>query len=112
MATRNYLAIDLGAESGRAMLGRFNGERITLEEIHRFPNETVLLPEGLRWDAPRLFREALRSVDRARHASGRELHGVSVDAWGADFGLLDADVALLGLPAHYRDARTLGIPES
>ena len=104
------LAIDLGAESGRAILGRFDGERIGIEELHRFANEPVRLPSGLHWDAPRLFREIVRSLEIAA-ASGIRPAGIAVDTWGLDFGLLDGQGALLGLPHHYRDTQTAGMLE-
>lgn len=103
-----YLAIDLGAESGRAMLGRFDGERVTLDELHRFPNEPVRLPSGLHWDAPRLYREIVRALEMAA-THGIPLAGVAVDTWGVDFGLLDRTGALVGLPFHYRDPRVTGM---
>jgi sugar (pentulose or hexulose) kinase len=104
----SLLAIDLGAESGRAMLGRFDGSRIEVAELHRFVNEPVRLPSGLHWDAPRLFREIVRSLEFAS-GQGIELAGIAVDSWGLDFGLLDGNGALLGLPFHYRDDHVNGM---
>jgi rhamnulokinase len=108
---RHDLAIDLGAGSGRAIAGRFDGSRIYLEEIHRFPNDPVLLPEGMRWDAPRLLQEALDALTIAARKSSAPLDGMAVDTWGVDFGLFDEAGGLLGLPAHYRDRRTAGVAE-
>ena len=105
-----YLAIDLGAESGRAVLARFDGERVAIEEAHRFPNRPVRLPDGLYWDALRLFTEVTTGLVTAGAADGG-LRSVGVDAWGVDFGLLDRDGALVGNPVHYRDERTTGMPE-
>src|SRR5262245_9516635 len=103
--TPSFLAVDLGAESGRGILGRFDGERLTIEEIHRFPNGAVLLPDGPHWDALRLYAEILESLGRAQSAVGGALASVGVDAWGCDFGLLDKDGVLVGNPGHYRDPR-------
>src|SRR5258708_3920789 len=103
-----FLAIDLGAESGRAMLGTLDGGRLALEEIHRWANEPVLLPTGLYWDTLRLFHE----IRRALSMCGRiALDGIGVDTWGVDFALLGADGALADNPRHYRDARTNGMLE-
>jgi rhamnulokinase len=97
-----YAAIDLGASSGRVVLGRFDGGRVTLEELHRFPNRPVRLPDGLHWNLLHLFTESVESL------RGRSLGGVAVDTWGVDYALLDARHRVLGLPFHYRDERTRG----
>ncbi|MDB5352503.1 MAG: carbohydrate kinase [Planctomycetota bacterium] len=107
--TSDYLALDLGAESGRGLLGRFDGERLALEEVHRFPNGPVRLLDTLHWDLPRLFDECKTALRKA--ASGRSLDGVGVDTWGVDFGLVGRNDTLLGNPVHYRDARTEGMVE-
>jgi rhamnulokinase len=99
-----FAAIDLGAESGRVVLGRLAGGRVSLEVVHRFPNRPVRLPDGLRWDLLALFTEALEGL----RCAGTSLRGVGVDAWGVDYALLDAHGRLLGLPFHYRDGRTEG----
>jgi len=106
----NYLAVDLGAESGRVMLGSLAGGRLSLDELHRFPNQPVQLPSGLYWDAFRLFHEIVEGL----HVAGkRQLApaGIGVDTWGVDFGLLGSDGGLIDCPRHYRDERTNGIPE-
>jgi rhamnulokinase len=103
----DYAAVDLGAESGRVVRGRFDGERVSLEVVHRFANRPVRLPDGLRWNLLALFTEALDGLRRA--AAGGELRGVGVDAWGVDYALLDGERRVLGLPFHYRDGRTDGI---
>ena len=95
-------AVDLGAESGRVVLGRFDGARLTLEEVHRFRNEPVLLKGRLRWDLLRLFLEVQQGLAQARRAAGRPLASVAVDTWGVDFGLLAEDGELVGSPYHYR----------
>ena len=106
-----YLAVDLGAESGRAMLGRFDGERVVLEEVHRFPNVPVRLPDGLHWDALRLMGCVYRGLSKASREA-RGLESVGVDAWGVDFGLFDRDGSLVSNPYHYRDGRTEGMIEA
>lgn len=106
--TSNYLALDLGAESGRGLLGRFDGERLELEELHRFPNGPVRMLDTLYWDLPRLFEE-MKGALRKAAAGGGELDGVGVDTWGVDFGLVGRGDTLLGNPVHYRDARTDGM---
>jgi rhamnulokinase len=101
-----FAAIDLGASSGRVVTGRLSEGRVALEEVHRFHNQPVRLPDGLHWDVVHLFSEALSGLRTA----GR-LAGVGVDTWGVDYGLLDARGRMLGLPYHYRDDRTDGMIE-
>ena len=106
--TTDYLALDLGAESGRGLLGRFDGERLSLEEVHRFPNGPVRMLDSLHWDVPRLFDEMKTALRKA--ATGHPgLDGVGVDTWGVDFGLVGRGDTLLGNPVHYRDPRTDGM---
>ena len=105
-AVTSYLALDLGAESGRAVRGRFDGERMALEEVHRFPNGPVVLPDGAHWDALRIFSEVKEGIKKA----GR-VESLGVDTWGVDFGLLDRDGALVSNPYYYRDGRTEGTEE-
>ena len=103
---RRYLAFDLGAESGRAVLATLDGRRLSIEELHRFPNEPVRAGGTLHWDVLRLWHEMRRGMTNAP-----EIEGVGVDTWGVDFALLDAAGALVQNPVHYRDARTDGVPE-
>jgi rhamnulokinase len=107
----NYLAVDLGAESGRVMLGELAGGRLALEELRRFPNQPVELPSGLYWDAFRLFHEIEEGLSIAGRERKLAVAGIGVDTWGVDFGLLAADGGLIDCPRHYRDARTNGIEE-
>jgi rhamnulokinase len=109
--TSDYLALDLGAESGRGLLGHFDGERLALEEVHRFPNGPVRLLDTIYWDLPRLFDECKAALRKAA-TMGRGLDGVAVDTWGVDFGLVGRGDTLLGNPVHYRDARTDGMMEA
>src|SRR5688500_18454050 len=104
-----YLAVDLGAESGRVVLGRFEGGRVSLEEIHRFPNMPVRLPDGLHWDVLRILSEVKDGLARAMQEE--EIEGIGIDSWGVDFGLLDGGGALVSNPYHHRDARTQGMME-
>jgi rhamnulokinase len=106
-----FLAIDLGAETGRAMLGTLDGGRLTLEELHRFPNTPVRLPTGLYWDTLRLFHEIRHSLAICGRERKLALDGIGIDTWGVDFGLLGSDGALVDNPRHYRDARNNGMLE-
>jgi rhamnulokinase len=107
----HFLAFDLGAESGRAMLGALSGDRLTLEEVHRFPNTPVRVFSNLYWDTLRLWHE----IGQGLRAAGRErriaLRGIGVDAWGVDCALLGRDGALVDNPRHYRDSRNNGMME-
>ncbi len=110
MAENHFLALDLGAESGRGELVTLRDGKVHMEEVHRFRNRPVRLGGTLHWDFPYLFGEVLEAI-RACRQRGVKLSGLSVDTWGVDFGLLGADGALLGNPVHYRDGRTEGIHE-
>ncbi|HET8908941.1 MAG TPA: FGGY family carbohydrate kinase, partial [Ktedonobacterales bacterium] len=105
MATRNIAAIDLGAESGRVMLARFDGQRLSLEEAHRFPNKPVMLHGHRFWNILALWDETLAGLRKARQLAG-SLDSIGVDTWGVDYGLVDTRGFLLGQPFHYRDRRT------
>ncbi len=108
----NYLALDLGAESGRAMLGRLQDGALTLQEVHRFPNAPIRQPDGLHWDALRLFSEIKAGIRLGLEAAGDEgIAALGIDTWGVDYALLDERGALLGNPYHYRDSRTDGMLE-
>ena len=111
MAGPSFLAIDLGAESGRAMLGRID-ERLTLDEIHRFSNGPVRVGDHIHWDILRLWTEIQNGLRIAAGSNGGSLAGIGLDTWGVDFGLLDASDRLIGNPYHYRDARTNGMIEA
>jgi rhamnulokinase len=107
----NFLAIDLGAESGRAVLGTLANDRIALQEVHRFPNGPVRVSDGIHWDALRLWSEIKAGMSRAVREHGGDLAGIGLDTWGVDFGLLDRQGVLLGNPYHYRDNRADGMVE-
>ncbi|MFD8914639.1 rhamnulokinase family protein [Streptomyces sp. NPDC059575] len=107
--THAYAAVDLGASSGRVMVGRVGPGTLHLTEAHRFPNRPVRLPHALHWDILALYAGVLDGL----RAAGRltPLTSVGIDSWAVDHGLLDADGALLGNPFHYRDTRTEGVAE-
>ncbi|MGW0331112.1 rhamnulokinase [Streptomyces sp. NPDC003011] len=108
---KSYAAVDLGASSGRVMVGRVGPDSLELTEAHRFPNRPVRVPEGLRWDILGLHGGVLDGLRAAGARCGGRLDSVGIDSWAVDHGLLDADGALLGNPVHYRDARTEGVAE-
>lgn len=101
---RNYLAIDLGAESGRAIVGSLDGDKLTLAEIHRFVNGPVRLNDGLHWDVLRLWSEIKEGLSKSKG-----IESIGLDTWAIDFALLDKNNSLLSNPFHYRDARTDGM---
>ncbi|MBQ7558551.1 MAG: rhamnulokinase [Lachnospiraceae bacterium] len=107
MSSRRMLAIDLGASSGRGIIGQWDGKKITLEEIHRFSNDPVMMPGGFFWDTVRLLFEIKAAVLKASHGGGAESLGI--DTWGVDYGFIDRSGALLSNPYHYRDSRTADI---
>lgn len=97
-------AVDLGAQSGRIAVGRFDGERLSVTEVHRFANVPVRTRGTLQWDVLRLYRDVLDGLRAAGREAGR-LDSVAVDSWAVDFGLLDRRGRLLQNPVHYRDGR-------
>lgn len=103
------LAFDFGASSGRAILGTYDGEKITLSEVHRFSNDPVDVRGTTYWDVLRLFHEIKQGIIQAKLAGGFDCIGI--DTWGVDFGLLDEFGCLLENPIHYRDTRTKGLVE-
>ncbi len=109
MSATQFLALDLGAESGRGVLGKLEGQALELKDVHRFPNGPVRVLKSMHWDVLRLFSEMKKATALAAAEAGDSLVGVGVDTWGVDFGLLGADDGLLGNPYHYRDERTVGM---
>ncbi|MCS7071859.1 MAG: FGGY family carbohydrate kinase, partial [Anaerolinea sp.] len=103
----HVIAVDLGADSGRVMTVRLEGETLIQEEAHRFPNVPVMVRGRLHWDVLRLWHEIVTGVDRVLDGA----LSIGIDAWGVDYALLDRDGELVGNPVHYRDARTTGAPE-
>src|SRR5437763_4250281 len=111
MPTRKLLAIDLGAESGRGVLAAFDGQRLTLDVVHRFPNGGVQTLDSLHWDVLRLHAEILTALRQCAGKVGG-VESVGVDTWGVDFALLGRGGTLLGNPRHYRDPHTEGAMEA
>ncbi|MCW5977208.1 MAG: rhamnulokinase [Bryobacteraceae bacterium] len=109
---KHYLAVDLGAESGRAILGTISGGRLQLEELHRFLNSPVRIPTGFYWDTFRLWHEIQQGAAVAGRERKLRIEGIGVDTWGVDFALLSADGALADNPRHYRDSRNNGMVEA
>ncbi len=109
--TKICLAIDLGAGSGRVVAGLWNGTRLELDELHRFPNDPVKAADGWHWNFENLFADIKRGIALAAKKYGKAVVSAGVDTWGVDYGLLNGDGKLTGAPFAYRDARTLGMPE-
>src|SRR6185295_7022745 len=109
MAQHVYLGVDLGAESGRVIAGLWDGKKMQLEEMHRFPNGGVTIADSRRWNTVGLWSEIQTGLTAAAKKFGKSVVSVGVDTWGVDFALLSKSGELLGLPYHYRDARTRGM---
>jgi sugar (pentulose or hexulose) kinase len=108
----NYIAVDLGAESGRVMLGTVSDDKLSLEEIRRFANGPIEINGSLRWDFPNILSEIKAGIKAAVQQAKSEISCLGVDSWGVDFGLLDESGQLLENPYHYRDSRTDGMLET
>jgi rhamnulokinase len=108
MSSRRVVAVDLGAQSGRVGVATFDGERLDLEIVHRFPNRPLWLPDGLHWNIGGIFTEILAGLSEA--AAAAPLDGVGIDTWGCDYALLDASGRMLGLPYHHRDPQRSSQP--
>jgi rhamnulokinase len=111
MAEKAYLAVDIGASSGRHVVGRFDGKRLALEEVYRFENGPVEVLGSLHWDLLGLWSNVKSGLRAASARGNGPIVSVGVDTWGVDFGLLARDDVLLGNPNHYRDSRTNGMME-
>ncbi len=109
MSDKKMLAIDLGASSGRGIIGGYDGKKITLEEIHRFSNDPVMTPTGFYWDTIRLLFEIKTAILKGTQAGG--IDTIGIDTWGVDYGYLDKTGALLANPFNYRDLRTQNITD-
>lgn len=107
--SKKYLGFDLGASSGRAVLGVLENNKLSLHEIHRFTNGPVQLGQTLFWDFPFLWSNIVESLRICAKHGHTRLAGIGVDTWGVDFGLIGPDGNLLGNPVHYRDYRTEGM---
>ena len=109
-AVTSVLAFDLGASSGRAMIGQWDGELLQLEEIHRFPNDPVLVGERLQWDILRLYHEIKQGILKAKQKK-IQLQSLGIDSWAVDFGIIGSHGELIENPTHYRDRRNNGVME-
>jgi rhamnulokinase len=105
-----FVAVDLGASSGRLMVGLWDGRKFVLEELHRFGNGGVSVRGSVEWDVLRLWSEIQTGLRMYRAKFADAPAGIAVDAWGVDFGLLDSNGRLVGNPTCYRDPRTNGVP--
>ena len=108
MAVLKMLAIDLGASSGRGIVGSFDGEKLSLCENHRFSNDPVIVNGRMYWDILRIFHEIKQSITKTMIA-GEGIRSIGIDTWGVDYGLIDRHGRLLANPTHYRDRRTSGV---
>ena len=106
---KKYLAVDLGGSSGRGINGKFDGEKFTLEEVHRFSNDPVISGGVMCWDTLRLFFEIKNALAASVKDGGIE--SLAIDTWGVDYGYIDKNGALMTNPCHYRDGRTAGMEE-
>ncbi|MCX8083071.1 MAG: rhamnulokinase [bacterium] len=109
MKTKKFIAIDLGAESGRGLIGEFSGDKISLREIHRFPTHNVRLHSHIHWDVLAIFSEIKKIISIAK--SEGDIEGIGITTWGVDYGLIGENNLLLSNPFHYRDRRTDGVME-
>lgn len=105
MRAHHYIAVDLGAGSGRVMLGTLADGRLTLEEVHRFPNGPLRFHGTLRWDVMRLWEDVKAGLRKVA-ARGLPIASISVDSWGVDYVLMNESELMLRMPFCYRDART------
>ena len=109
MAKLKMLAIDLGASSGRGIVGTFDGKKLALEENHRFPNEPVTVAGTFTWDMLRIYHEIKNSIRKCALSEDKDIKSIGIDTWGVDYGLIDKNGKLMANPVHYRDTRTEGI---
>ena len=110
MKTFSFLAFDIGATSGRTVLGRLRGETFTLREIHRFPTPMVALHGRCYWDVLSLYNSLLEALTKCA-AEPIDVHSIGIDTWGVDFGFIDQEGALMGMPRAYRDPYTEEAPK-
>ena len=110
MANLNMLAIDLGASSGRGIVGSYDGNKLTLRENHRFSNDPMFVNGRFTWDILRIFFEIKNSITKTV-IDGDDVSSMGIDTWGVDYGLIDRHGRLMANPTHYRDTRTVGITD-
>lgn len=106
MSEIKMLAIDLGASSGRGIVGSFDGKTIKINENHRFPNEPVSTNGNFCWDILRIFHEIKTSISKCALSEDKDIKSIGIDTWGVDYGFIDKNGALMANPYHYRDSRT------
>ena len=109
--TAHFVTADLGASSGRIMLGEWNGRAFSVQELHRFANAGVRAAGSLYWDILGIWSQIKAGLRKYHVACPQSPQGIAVDAWGVDFGLLDGGGRLIGNPVHYRDSSTEGMPQ-
>ncbi|GAI48061.1 unnamed protein product, partial [marine sediment metagenome] len=111
MAVKTYLALDQGAASGRGILGKLDGNHLTIQEIHRYPNSMIKVHGHYYWDVLYLYREIKKTISICAKQHTTNLDGLGIDSWSADFGLLDKNGELLGFPYAYRDPKNENVFE-
>ena len=109
MSELKMLAIDLGASSGRGIVGSFDGKKLYVRENHRFPNEPVNTCGSFCWDILRIFHEIKSSISKCALSDDKDIKSIGIDTWGVDYSFVDKRGMLMANPYHYRDARTDGI---
>ena len=112
MSEKVFIAVDLGAGSGRVIAARTDFSKVILEEVHRFENPGIELPSGSFWNVLGLYRDILEGLRRAVEKHGDRIVSIGIDTWGCDFGLIDANGELIGMPHQYRDSRFEGMAET
>ena len=105
------VAVDLGANSGRVILGKYNGDKLEINEVNRFPNIPVQINRTLHWDILGFLREIRLGLKLAGGKYGNDISSIGIDTWGTDFGLIDKKGNLIGNPVHNRDKRTARMME-
>ena len=110
MAELKMLAIDLGASSGRGIVGSFDGEKLTLRENHRFSNDPMYVNGRFTWDILRIYFEIKNSITKTI-IDGDDIASMGIDTWGVDYGMIDKNGRLMANPIHYRDARTENVTD-
>lgn len=111
MAELKMLAIDLGASSGRGIIGKFDGQHLHVNENHRFLNEPVVTANSFNWDILRIYHEIKNSIRKAALSDDNDIASIGIDTWGVDYGFLDKNGHMISNPYHYRDTRTNDVPE-
>lgn len=110
MAEYNFVAVDLGATSGRVILATFGGEGVKMEEIHRFPSPIIQMCGHFYWDLPAIYQSVLKGLKMVAER-GIDIQSIGIDTWGVDVALFGEDGTMLSLPHSYRDPHTVGAPD-